>query len=423
MNVGDNMKKEKGFLFLKQNFTFLSRSSNLLLYPITLILLLLLIFFSELQEQIANFTWIYSSSMQTLAAIIALLPISYSYYLRKVEDEKGKHYDGYILKKLEKDVYYEMMFVIIFSVITIIVNLFFLFSDYKEHLAIIATAFTLYSMQFIIVYIYRLFDPDRVKQLLKEFDQGAKSKPSETQYTLDQFITSYLSLERAVKDFISNERDNELVDGLPLYDIVDELSKDFPDLEQYYDEFKEIIFHRNNLIHNYTDTTVDENKYQKIIELTNYFEQKNMHFISENIFSSVTIVKQNIISALQEYLHDFRTKDGALKQSQVGKLEETLASILQAHFVSDYFKTITEDEALDVDFAIVQNNYSNKLLVGVELKMTDVKHFTPLKNAFFKRMKNKYMYPFIINYNLNQNTFIMAYKTKQGKEQIETILE
>lgn len=423
MRLGDKMKKDKGFLFLKQNYTFLSRKSNLMLYPITLLILIALILFSELQNQVANFTWIYSSSMQTLAAIIALLPISYSYYLRKVEDEKGKHYDGYILKKLEKDVYYEMMFVIIFSIITILINLFFLFSNYREYLAIIATAFTLYSMQFVVVYIYRLFDPDRVKQLLKEFDHSTKKIPSKAQYTLDQFITSYLSLEKAVKDFISNERDNSLVDGLPLYDIVDELSKDFPEIEQYYDDFKEIIFHRNNLIHNYTDTTVDENKFQKIKDLTSFFEQKNNHFISENIFPSVTTVKQTITSALQEYLHDFRTKDGELKQNQVGKYEETLASILQAHFVSDYYKTITEDEALDVDFAIVQNNYSNRLLLGVELKMTDYKHFTPLKNAFFKRMKNKYMYPFIINYNLSQNTFQIAYKTKSGKEQTETIQE
>jgi len=417
------MKKEKGFLFLRQNFTFLSRKSNLLLYPVTLIIVLLLILLSSLEQQTGNFTWIYSSSMQTLAAIIALLPISYSYYLRKVEDEKGKHYDGYILKKLEKDVYYEMMFVIIFSIITILINLFFLFSEYEEYLAIIATVFTLYSMQFVVVYIYRLFDPDRVKQLLKEFDQSTKKEPSQKSFTLDQFITSYLDLEKAVKDFISNERDNELVDGLPLYDIVDELSKDFESLEQYYDDFKEIIFHRNNLIHNYTDTTVDEEKYQKILTLTKYFEQQNAQFISDKIFPNVTSVKGNIVSALQEYLHDFRTKDGALKQSQVGQFEETLASILQAHFVSDYYRTITEDEALDVDFAIVQNNYSNKLLVGVELKMTDYKHFIPLKNAFFKRMQNKYMYPFIINYNLNQNTFQIAYKTKQGKEQTDTIQE
>lgn len=274
-----------------------------------------------------------------------------------------------------------------------------------------------------VVYIYRLFDPDRVKQLLKEFDQSTKKEPSQKSFTLDQFITSYLDLEKAVKDFISNERDNELVDGLPLYDIVDELSKDFESLEQYYDDFKEIIFHRNNLIHNYTDTTVDEEKYQKILTLTKYFEQQNAQFISDKIFPNVTSVKGNIVSALQEYLHDFRTKDGALKQSQVGQFEETLASILQAHFVSDYYRTITEDEALDVDFAIVQNNYSNKLLVGVELKMTDYKHFIPLKNAFFKRMQNKYMYPFIINYNLNQNTFQIAYKTKQGKEQTDTIQE
>lgn len=417
------MKKEKGFLFLRQNFTFLSRKSNLLLYPVTLTIVLLLILLSSLEHQTGNFTWIYSSSMQTLAAIIALLPISYSYYLRKVEDEKGKHYDGYILKKLEKDVYYEMMFVIIFSIITILINLFFLFSEYEEYLAIIATVFTLYSMQFVVVYIYRLFDPDRVKQLLKEFDQSTKKEPSNKSFTLDQFITSYLDLEKAVKDFISNERDNELVDGLPLYDIVDELSKDFESLEQYYDDFKEIIFHRNNLIHNYTDTTVDTEKYQKILDLTKYFEQQNAQFISERIFPNVTSVKGNIVSALQEYLHDFRTKDGALKQSQVGQFEETLASILQAHFVSDYYRTITEDEALDVDFAIVQNNYSNKLLVGVELKMTDYKHFIPLKNAFFKRMQNKYMYPFIINYNLSQNSFQIAYKTKQGKEQTDTIQE
>jgi hypothetical protein len=134
-----------------------------------LIFSFILLKFNILSENSTNYTWIYSASMQTLAALIALLPISFSFYLRKVEDQKSKEFDSYILKKLEKDVYYEMMFVIIFSLLSIIINLGALFFEFYFVYAVLATLFTLLSVEFVVIYIWRLFDPDRIFEVLKEF--------------------------------------------------------------------------------------------------------------------------------------------------------------------------------------------------------------------------------------------------------------
>ena len=88
-----------------------------------------------------------------------------------------------------------MMFVIIFSLFSIIMNLGALFFEFYYIYAVVATLFTLLSVQFVVVYIWRLFDPDRIFEVLKEFDVGEKSAldPSQKVILLDEYITKYLT--------------------------------------------------------------------------------------------------------------------------------------------------------------------------------------------------------------------------------------
>jgi len=410
------MKKDK-FPFLKRVLAFLFLWNNLLAMLFVFIFSFILFTFNILEDSTSNFTWIYSASMQTLAALIALLPISFSFYLRKVDDQKTKEFDSYILEKLEKDVYYEMMFVIIFSLFSIIMNLGALFFEFYYIYAVVATLFTLLSVQFVVVYIWRLFDPDRIFEVLKEFDVGEKSAldPSQKVILLDEYITKYLTLEATVKDYLSNENDNSLVDELPLYDIVDNLSKDFPVLEQYFKDFKEIIFHRNNLIHNYNAVIVDYNKYLKIIELITLFEKYNDQFVAENIFNNVSQVKSLINQSLNEYLNDYRIKDKSTGTSHYQTYEEDLTDFLENNFISDYYLTLDFEEKGEADFEVIQNNYSNRKLVGVELKMTDSVNFKKICKPNLAKLSKKYLYVFIINFDVANNRFELNYKTKDNK--------
>jgi len=124
------MDKEKN-QWLNQIFRFLSLKQNIILFIILAGLFITAYFVVDLNPNDNNVTWIFSSSMQTLAALIALLPISYSYYIHNMEDAKKDDYDGYIIRRLQKDVYYEMMFVIIYSLVVIIFNLFNLYLIYN----------------------------------------------------------------------------------------------------------------------------------------------------------------------------------------------------------------------------------------------------------------------------------------------------
>lgn len=415
------MFKNEKFPFLNQVYEFIKLKSNLVMLLFVILFSVVLLNFSILETDSNNYTWIFSASMQTLAALIALLPISFSFYLRKIEDQKTKEFDSYILKRLEKDVYYEMMFVIMFSLFAIIVNLGSLFFDFYFVYAIIATALTLLSVSYVIIYIYRLFDPDRIFDVLMEFDTETETvlDPEQKVVTLDVFITDYLTLETVVKDYISNENDNSLIDKLPLYDIVDNLSKDFPVIEQYFQDFKEIIFHRNNLIHNYNEVIVDYNKYLKIKWLTQIFEKHNDKFITDKIFSNVTSVKNLIEMALSEYLTDYRNIDKSIDNIQIQTYEETLSAHLQSHFISDYYETLDFDESGDTDFEVIQNNFSNRKLVGIEMKMTDSKSFKTLAKSAYVRLGSKYKYLFIINYDVIGGQFEISYQAKDKKQRFE----
>ncbi|QMS85486.1 hypothetical protein [Candidatus Xianfuyuplasma coldseepsis] len=397
--------------FFRQALKFLTNRYNIILTILLVAIFVTIRFFIQPILVDTNATWIFSSSMQTLAALIALLPISYGYYINNLDNEKSDDYDSYIVERLKRDVYYEMMTVIIYSLVVIIVNLLSLFNETNSYFSLIIALLTVEGIGLIALYIYRLFDPNKVREILKEFDTTSTMDPNQQTVSLDTFITEYLELESTVKDFISNENDNEMVDTLPLYDIVDNLSKDFPELQEHYDTFKEIIFHRNNVIHNYTETIVDYNKYAKILELKDVYEKLNNQFVQKKIFSNVISIRKNVEKCLHEYLMDAENAD-----VEIGTVpddyREDIVSLLHSYFISDYYFSNSLEDAHDVDFEVIQNNYSERKLLGLDIKSLQPKNLKSIATAYFKRLNQRYMYLFLINFDSKKHQFIIMYKTK-----------
>ncbi|MCF7926506.1 MAG: hypothetical protein K9L74_02925 [Candidatus Izimaplasma sp.] len=401
--------------FIRNVISFIMHPVNSILYIGILVIMVVLWFTNTLIINAGNYTWIYSTSMQVLAAMIALLPISYSFYLARVDEEQDSILDRFIIRNLKKDGYYDLMFVILFSILTIIMNLIFLFLLEKVIFAIVATLFTLLSIQYAAVFVYRLFNPDRVKEHIKKLDTSTRKTKEDSKITLDGFIKQYLSLEAVVKDYISNENDNEIIDDSPLYDIVDQFQKDIPAIKEHYDIFKEIIYHRNNIIHNYTEISIDKNKYSKILELIEEFKKLNNKFISDNIFKNVTSIRTIIDKAVKDYSADYRNVDVDIDSASSTNYEEVISNIFEDYFVSPYYKTLNTDECEDTDFEVVQNNYSERKILGIELRMTDSKNFKDQYNELFDRLKDKYLYLFVVNNNIVDNIFEIGYMTKDKK--------
>jgi len=223
-----------------------------------------------------------------------------------------------------------------------------------------------------------------------------------------------------VKDYISNENDNELIDNQPLYDIVDNLSKDFGELDKHYAEFKEIIYHRNNLIHNYQDVQVDYEKYEKIIDLIQIFEKYNQNFVSTHIFNSITDITEKIEITLSEYLLESNSLK-AMDENYLSDLKTDICSLFHSHFVSDYYVTKSLDEATETDFEVIQNNYSNRKIVGIDLRTVEPKQLNAVSEPYFKRLRLRFLYLFLINYNHSNNSFDIIYKTKDYKTRVKHI--
>jgi hypothetical protein len=263
-----------------------------------------------------------------------------------------------------------------------------------------------------------LFDPNRVKEILKEYDTTSDNNTGEL-ISLDRFITTYLELESSVKDFISNENDNALVDTMPLYDIVDNYNKDFKEISDHLDSFNEIIFHRNNVIHNYTDTTVDPAKYNKLLELIDVFERRNTSFVQKNIFTNVLSVKNSVEKTIKEYLNDVLNKAN-LKEDDTRDIKEELVSLLHSYFINDFYTTRSFDEAMEADFEVIQNNYSERKLVAIDVKALNMKHLSTIIEAHFKRLNTRFMYVFLINYISEKQMFQVMYQTKD--KELRTIL-
>jgi hypothetical protein len=406
--------------FVKKALNFLGSLYNIILTVFLIVVFIVFTVWIQIDLTASNVTWIYSSSMQTLAALIALLPISYGYYINNLDDEKYEELDGYIVEKLKSDVYHNMMTVIIYSLFVIILNLIGFFIVFNVIFAFIIALLTIEGIGLIAIYIYRLFDPNQVSEVLKEFDSSYNVDPDQKQISLDTFISEYLELETQVKDFVSNENDNELADGLPLYDIVDNLSKDFPEIQENFDIFKEIIFHRNNLIHNYTDTVVDYGKYSKMIELKELFEKLNTMFVQKRIFGNVVKIKNTIEKALKEYRTDYQNI--SVVQGDVpSDFKEEIVSLLHSYFVSDYYFSKSLDNARDTDFEVIQNNFSERKLLGIDIKSIHKKSVTQISTSFFKRMNSRFLYVFLINFEPTTRIFTVYYKTKDNELRTYTV--
>lgn len=403
----------------RNSLRFLGSFYNLLLTTLLIALFLIFAFFIPLDIK-DDATWIYSSSMQTLAALIALLPISYGYYISNLDKEVREEMDSYIVERLKSDVYYNMMTVIFYCIIIIVLNLLSFFVQYSDRVILVIALLTIEGIGLMALYIYRLFDPNKVREIMKEFDTSDDIDPNQKVISLDTFITEYLELETQVKDFISNENDNELVDKLPLYDIVDNFSKDFVELEEHFDTFKEIIFHRNNLIHNYNETFVDYNKYEKMLELKELFEKQNTQFIQKRIFGNVVKIKSTIEKVLSEYKTDYQNK--LLDSNQLPEdFKEEIISLLDSYFVSEYYYTNSFEQAKDVDFEIVQSNYSERRLLGIDIKSISKKNYNQIANSFFNRTSGRFVYTFLINFEPLQKVFTIQYKTKDNEVRIFTV--
>jgi len=397
--------------FLRHAFRFLFTVYNFILTTLLLGVYFIMVYWIKIDMVASNVTWVYSSSMQTLAALIALLPISYGYYINNIDSEKSDDFDSYVIERLKRDVYYEMMTVIGFSLIVIILNLISFFLQYDIISSFVIALLTIEGIGLIALYIYRLFDPRKVREILKEFDTVSDIDPNQVIISLDTFITQYLELESAVKDFLSNENDNEMIDKLPLYDIVDNLSKDFPQLQEHYDTFKEIIFHRNNLIHNYMDTVVDYTKFAKMLELKELFERYNDQFIHQKVFPNVGSIRKTIEKGLEEYLVDSQN-DLVDIGSVLEDYKDDIVSLLHSYFISEYYLTNSLDSASDADFEVIQNNYSERKLLGIDVKSIAPRKLRPIASSFFDRLNERFMYLFLINYDPEHNQFILMYRTK-----------
>jgi len=354
--------------------------------------------------------------MQTLGALVALLPISYAYYINNLDNENSNILDSYVLDKLKRDVYFDLMLVISYCFLVILVNLTGFIFMKNFDLSLVVIFMTIEGVGLIAFYILRLFNPNKVKDILKFYDTAPSSDLIDHQksVSLDSYITEYLELEKQVKNFLSNENDNSLVDDLPLYDIVDVFSKDVIEINENYDTFKEIIFHRNNLIHNYTDINVDYSKYSKILELIETFKKSNNAFVTKNIFGNIISIKNIVEKSLKEYLLDMQNRSTLSSEISVD-FKEDIVSLLHSYFVSDYFTTISLDDADEADFEIIQNNYSERKLVGIDIKSIKSKNITTISAAFFKRLKNKFLYLVLINYDPAKNVFTLIYQTKDNE--------
>jgi len=400
-------------LFFKHIVSFF-RSIFVVVLSLIIILgfiLLTFVFNIHLDDSIS--TWVYSSSMQTLGALIALLPISYAYYINNLDNENSNILDSYVVEQLKRDVYFDLMLVISYCFLVIFVNLGgFVFMSSVD-LSLVVIMMTIEGVGLIAFYILRLFNPNKVKEILKSYDMSSSQDTIENQkfISLDSYITDYLELEKQVKDFLSNENDNSLVDNLPLYDIVDVFSKDFNEIRENYDSFKEIIFHRNNLIHNYSDTNVDYLKYTKILELIDVFKKYNNAFITRNVFANIVSIKSIIEKSIKEYLMDMQNRSDLSKEIAVD-FKEDVVSLLHSYFISDYFTVISLDDAEEADFEITQNNYSERKLVGIDIKSIKSKNISTISAAFFSRLKSKFMYLVLINYDPTSNSFTLIYQTK-----------
>lgn len=405
--------KKRTRFFLNELKHFANIRANRYFFVVLVLVIVFLAFFAKLDDHPENYTWIYSTSMQVLGALIALLPISYSFYLSNIDTKKENAYDTYVLEKLKKDGYYELMFVITISVFTIVINLVFFFLENTLVNAIIAAFFSLLSIQLVTIFIYQLFDPERVNYVLREFDVPTAFDSTHKRITLDEFADEFMKLEIVVKDFVTKDNAKLKIDKMPLYDIIDKFKNDYKKLEIFYEDFKEIIFHRNNVIHNYADVIIDSNKYAKVVSLIKEFTKANDEFVSLKLVGNVSTIRNKIDISINEYLNIIKNNFGF--DINQNNYERKLGEVISSHFESPHYTTKLFEKGSSTDFEIVQNNYTNRKLVGIDFKRLDSNRFNETSKDLFRKLQGEFMYIFTINYNAKNNLFEVSYLTKENK--------
>lgn len=405
--------KRKTKFFFREIKHFSKIRANQVFFILLVLVIVFLAFFSKLDENPENYTWIYSTSMQVLGALIALLPISYSFYLANIDKTKSNEFDSYVLETLKKDGYYELMFVITVSVLTIVVNLVFFFLEDMELYALIAAFLSLLSIQLVSIFIYQLFDPERANIILKKFDVQTDRDTSGRRVSLDEFTTEFEELIVSVKDYITRERSVDKLDKMPFYDVIDKHHSEYKLVQIYYDDFKEIIFHRNNVIANYTDVMVDYNKYVKVLSLKKEFTKANEQFVQVKLFNNVSVVRNIIDDALSEYLAEFNSNRN--NEIAPANYQIQLSKILKSKLKSKYYNVQVYRKNRTTDFEVIQNNYSNKKLIGIDFKVLDSNRFNLQSKSIFRKLSDQYLYLFTINFNQKHGIFEVAYLTKDKK--------
>ena len=130
---------------------------------------------------------------------------------------------------------------------------------------------------------------------------------------------------------------------------------------------------------------------------------------------------KGFLKIIDEFIYDYRNSlidDGTRKFETY---EEKLSNMLKSSFVSDYYETKEFGEADEVDFEVIQNNYSNRLLVGIDMKVTGSKNFSNYANSIMFRQKDKFIYLFLINLNIKNEMFEVIYLTKSNVQKLYTI--
>ena len=364
--------------------------------------------------QTLNEATIYATLIAVNSALIALLPISYGFYLNNLESEQTSKFDLFLIKQLQKDAYFEMMFVILFAVITIAIKVLFLLSPVPVLFTLISVILGLIAIQYVTVFNIRLFDPDRVLKVLSSLDKSS-SHDLVRKVSLDQFIQRYLELETQIKNYISLHQETKLIESLPLYDIVDQFSSEFPMIQEDYQGLKEIIYHRNNIIHNYHKTKIDPLKFDALNILAERYKKATNRFIEEELYANVTVPKNLVLKTCEDFLQDERR----LHDFTFHGFNELLSTLLDTYFTNPLVQ-IQHDFDKDLDYLVQLNNYSMQPLLGIAMHHTSEKNFDALaKRVFATSTKTRYV--FAINLSNDKSKFTVMYLTKDKQVRIETI--
>jgi hypothetical protein len=186
-------------------------------------------------------------------------------------------------------------------------------------------------------------------------------------------------------------------------------------IQEDYESLKEIIYHRNNIIHNYHKTNIDAVKFDQLSLLNDRFKKATNRFIEEELYTNVTVPKSLVVKTCEDFLQDERR----LHDFTFHGYNELVSTLLDTYFSSPLV-LIQHDFDKDLDYTVYLNNYSRQPLIGIAMHHTSEKNFDALaKRVFAKATKTRYV--FAINLSTDKSKFTVMYLTKDKQVRIENI--